>query len=226
MSDAAAATEAERAVAAAADGIRAVARRLDDARGREGRLHADGEALTLAGLEAAAEAAVVDAGGTAPAARVESPDGPKPGDPVVVAVEPSVEGVPGPCSRTFVVDGGGGWERRAAVAVGMAHDAVRRVVEPGLPARRVVDEAVAELGAYGLGTAATPVARSVGGDRIDFDSDAPLSAGRVFVLAPAAVDPDPDRDHGRVRIGICYLVTESGCRALDTLPTSLSPGAY
>jgi hypothetical protein len=105
------------------------------------------------------------------------------------------------------VDGTGGWDRRAAVAVGMAHDAVRRIVEPELPARRVVDEAVAELGAYGLAAADSgpPVARPVGGPGPDFGTDAPLAA---------------------VRVGSCYAVTEAGCRPLGSAPTSLSPAAY
>ncbi|MFC7172609.1 M24 family metallopeptidase [Haloplanus litoreus] len=160
------------------------------------------------------------------APRIETRDDTlRPGDPLVVALDPLVGDVAGPCSRTFVVDGGGGWERRAAVAVEMAHDAVSRVAEPGLPARRIVDEAVAELGAYGLGTAETPVARAVG-DPVDFSADTPLEVGQVFALAPAAVDPDPETDRGQVRIGTCYVITESGCRALGDLPASLSPGAY
>ncbi|MFB6195965.1 MAG: hypothetical protein ABEI80_07315, partial [Haloplanus sp.] len=112
--------------------------------------------------------------------------------------------------------------------VGMAHDAVRRVAEPGLPARRVVDEAVAELGAYGL-AADGPVARPVGGaaDGLDFATDGALEPGQVFVLDPVATDPDPGApDRRRVRIGEWYAITESGCRPLGETPTSLSPAAY
>ncbi|WP_251342380.1 M24 family metallopeptidase [Haloplanus halophilus] len=224
MSDAADVRGVERALAAGAAGVRAVAARLDAATPAEGRLRADGDALTPGRLECVADAAVADAGGADPGTRVETRDGTlRPGAPVVVALEPTVEGVPGPWSRTFVVDGAGGWERRAAVAVEMAHDAVVRAAEPGVPARRVVDEAVAELGAYGLGTAEVPVAWSVG-EGPAFPSETPLAAGETFALAPAAVDPGGDR--GRVRIGTCYVVTESGVRALGDLPTSLSPGAY
>jgi len=226
VSDTAGTAAAERACSAAAAGVRAVAVRLDATTTVDGRLHTAGDPLTTPTLERLVDAAVADAGGVDAEPRIETRgDTLRPGTPIVVALDPLVCGVAGPCSRTFVVDGGGGWERRAAVAVEMAHDAVSRVAEPGLPARRVVDEAVAELGAYGLGTAETPVARAVG-DPVDFSSDAPLEAGQVFTLAPAAVDPDPETDRGQVRIGTCYVVTESGCRALGDLPASLSPGAY
>jgi Xaa-Pro aminopeptidase len=224
VSDTAGSGAAERALSTAAAGLRAVAARLTDATPSDGRLHVDGDPLTAAALSSVADDAVREAGGADAGTRIETRDGTlRSGDPVVVTLEPAVDGVAGPCSRTFVVDGGGGWERRAAVAVEMAHDAVTRVAEPGLPARRVVDEAVAELGAYGLGTAETPVARAVG-DPVDFSGDAPLEAGQVFVLDPAAVDPGANR--GQVRIGTGYVVTESGCRALGDLPTSLSPDTY
>jgi Xaa-Pro aminopeptidase len=218
----------ERALSAATDGVVAVAARLAASTPASGALRADGDPLTPAALEGVADEAVVAAGGDpAGRTRVETPaDVVRPGEPVCLTLEPTVGGVAGACARTFVVDGGGGWDRRAAVAVEMAHDAVSRVVEPGVPARRVVDEAVAELGAYGLGTADAPVAWAVGDGSVEFPSDAPLEAGQAFALAPVAVDPDPETDRGRVRIGTCYLVTESGCRSLGTLPTSLSPAAY
>jgi Xaa-Pro aminopeptidase len=144
---------------------------------------------------------------------------------VIVALAPRVDGVGGPLARTFVVDGSGGWERRAAVAVEMAHDAVRRVAAPGVSPRRVVDEAVAELGAYGLATGGGDVIRGVGAG-LDTSGDASLAAGQRFVLDPAARDPDPDADRGRIRIGGWYVITDDGCRALGDLPTSLSPDAY
>jgi Xaa-Pro aminopeptidase len=221
-----AADAVERALEPADAGIVAAAAPVATATAVEGRLRVDGDPLTAARLEAVADDGVRRAGGDPSGATTVEPSGElRAGRPILVAVEPRVDGVAGPLSRTFVVDGRGGWERRAAVAVGMAHDAVRRVVEPGLSARRVVDEAVAELGAYGL-AADGPVARSVGGRDVEFSTDDHLATGDVFVLDPVATDPDPEADRGRVRIGTCYAVTESGPRPLGSTPTSLSPGAY
>lgn len=208
---------AEAALAAAERGLVAAATRLAEATAVDGRLHADGDPLTPAALERVTGAAAGEGATVTVATRA---DALRPDDPVVVAVEAGAA----PLARTFVVAGSGGWTRRAAVAVGMAHDAVRRVVEPGVPARRVVDEAVAELGAYGL-AADGPLAYGIGTD-IDFSADAPLDAGTRFALDPAARDPDPSADRGRVRIGGWYVVTDDGCRAAGDLPTSLSPAAY
>ena len=221
MADAA---ETERALSTVAAGHRAAAIRLDEATAVDGRLRADGEPLTAERLATVAEAAVSEAGGEADARVRPSGEDLRPGEPVVVALRSAALGAP--IARTFVVDGGGGWDRRAAVAVEMAHDAVSRVAESGRPAGRLVDEAVAELGAYGLAPGETPVARTAAGDPIDRSDETSLAAGQVFVLDPAAVDPDPAADRGRIRIGRYYVVTESGCRALAPLPTSLSPGAY
>jgi len=209
----------EAALAAAERGLVAVATRLVEATVVDDRLHADGDPLTPTALDRVASAAV----GEDATVTVETrADVLRPDDPVVVAVDPAGAA---PLARTFVVDGTGGWTRRAAVAVGMAHDAVRRVVEPGVPARRVVDEAVAELGAYGLAAADGPVAHGIG-TAVDFSGDAPLDAGTRFALDPVARDQDPDADRGHVRIGGWYVVTDDGCRASSDLPTSLSPDAY
>jgi Xaa-Pro aminopeptidase len=220
--------DVERAVATAADGVVAVAERLAAATATNGSLRKAGEVLTAESLERVADDAV-DAAGGEPGDRtrvITRTDAVRPDEPIEVTLEPRLGGVTAHCSRTFVVDGSGGWTRRAAVGVEMAHDAVARVVEPGVPARRVIDEAVAELGAYGLGTAEGVVARAVGGADVEFPSDASLAAGQTFALTPAAVDPAPDTDRGRIRIGTCYLVTDAGCRALSSLPTSLAPDAY
>ncbi|WP_187347727.1 M24 family metallopeptidase [Haloplanus rubicundus] len=206
----------EAALSAAETGFVAAAAHLTATTVVDGRLHRDGDPLTPAELERvasdAAEAAVT----------VETRDGLRPDDPVVVAVHP--EGA-APLARTFVVDGTGGWTRRAAVAVGMAHDAVRRVAEPDVPARRLVDEAIAELGAYGLAAGEGAVVHGLD-TPIDGGSDAPLDAGTRFALDPAARDPDPEIGRGLVRIGGWYTITDSGCRALSDLPTSLSPADY
>lgn len=212
----------EAALSAAESGLVAVANRLADATVVDGQLRADGDPLTPADLEGVADAA---AGGDGTAS-VATRDGTlRAGTPISVVLDPRVDGAATPLARTFVVDGSGGWERRAAVAVEMAHDAVRRVAEPGVPARRLVDEAVAELGAYGLATGDGAVARGIGTD-IDVSTDASLAAGQRFVLDPTARDPDPEADRGRIRIGGWYAITDDGCRALGDLPTSLSPDVY
>lgn len=207
------------ALSAAERGVVAAATRLSEAAVVDGHLHVDGTPLTPSRLERVAS----DAAGDDATVTVEARTGAcRPDDPVVVAVHPDGAA---PLSRTFVVDGSGGWTRRAAVAVEMAHDAVRRVAEPAVPARRIVDEAIAELGAYGLAAGEGAVAHGIG-TRIDFESDASLDAGTRFALDPVARDPDPDTERGIVRIGGWYAITESGCRALSDLPTSLSPAAY
>jgi Xaa-Pro aminopeptidase len=220
----------ERALPVAEAGVAAVASRLAEATAVDGPLvDAGRDRLSTADLVAAADAAMERRGGDpAGATTVDVRDGLRADEPVVVAVAPRVDGRPGPLARTLVVDGTGGWDRRAAVAVGMAHDAVRRIVEPELPARRVVDEAVAELGAYGLAAADSgpPVARPVGASAPDFGTDAPLAAGQVFALDPAVTPVDPDEERGPVRVGSCYAVTDAGCRPLGSAPTSLSPAAY
>lgn len=222
----------ERALSVAAAGVAAAAARLSGASLTGTHPQPDGDPddpPSAADVEAAADMAIEEAGGDpAGNTHVVARGAIRSGDPIVVAAAPRVDGNPGPLSRTLVVDGGGGWNRRAAVAVEMAHDAVRRAVEPGVPARRVVDEAVAELGAYGLATASEgpPVARPVRGPTVDFETDASLAAGTVFALDPAATPADPGEDRGSVRVGSCYVVTEEGCRPLESTPTSLSPAAY
>jgi Xaa-Pro aminopeptidase len=206
----------EAALSAAESGLVAAAAHLTEVTTADGRLHRDSDPLTTAALERAASDAA-DAPVT-----VETRGDLRPDDPVVVAVRPDGAA---PLARTFVVDGTGGWTRRAAVAVEMAHDAVRRVAEPGVPARRLVDEAVAELGAYGLATGEGAVVHGLG-TPVDGGSDAPLDAGTRFALDPTARDPDPETDRGTVRIGGWYVLTDSGCRPLSDLSTSLSPEAY
>jgi Xaa-Pro aminopeptidase len=207
----------EAALSAAESGLVAAATRLTAVTTVDGRLHHDGNPLTTAAIDAVASDAAGDATVT-----VETRGDLRPDDPLVVAVHP--DGV-APLARTFVVDGTGGWTRRAAVAVGMAHDAVRRVAEPGVPARRLVDEAVAELGAYGLAAGEGAVVHGLD-TPIDGGSDAPLDAGTRFALDPTARDPDPETDRGVVRIGGWYTITDAGCRPLSDLPTSLSPAGY
>lgn len=209
----------EAALSTAERGIAAAAGRLTEATAVDGRLSVEGDFLTPTCLERVAS----DASGDDATTTVETrTDALRPDDPIIVTIHPDGAA---PLSRTFVVDGSGGWTRRAAVAVEMAHDAVRRVAEPGVPARRVVDEAIAELGAYGLAAGAGPVVHGIDAP-IDVEGDATLDAGTRFALDPAARDPDPETDRGIVRIGGWYVVTDEGCRALSDLPTSLSPHAY
>ncbi len=190
-------------MAAAEAGIDAVATRLA----------ADGvDGLDATTLERVADDAIEASGADPDHATTVSPATPEVGEPLVVAVAPRADGERAPLARTFVVDGTGGWERRAAVAVEMAHDAVGRIAEPGVPVDRLVSEAIAELGAYGLAPGDGAVVRCLDGD---------LSVGDEFVLDPAAHDPETPGRH--VRISARYVVTEGGCRRLESVPTSLSP---
>ncbi|WP_092635816.1 M24 family metallopeptidase [Haloplanus vescus] len=199
------------ATAAAEAGIVAVATRLASA---------DVSSLSPATLERLADEAIERAGADPDGATTVEPGTLRPAEPIVVAVAPRADGRRAPLARTFVVDGRGGWERRAAVAVEMAHDAVGRVAEPGVTVQRITDEAIAELGAYGLAPGEGPVVRPLdGSDSEEFE------VGDRFVLDPAATDPDPDTERC-VRVSGRYVVTDDGCRREESVSTSLSPSAY
>ncbi|TKX85785.1 M24 family metallopeptidase, partial [Halorubrum sp. SS5] len=94
---------------------------------------------------------VIGAGPSAADLHYVGDDPIRPGETVLLDVSPrGPDGYYGDVTRTFVVDGDGGWERRAYVAVEAAREAALDEVEPGVPAKTVHGEAAAELAAYGF----------------------------------------------------------------------------
>ena len=175
---------------------------------------------------------VVDAADT----RVRGVDGRVvPGRPVVVDCRPrGPDGSRLRAAWTLVVDGDGGWERRAHVALEAAHRAGRGRLAAALDgetetAGGVASEVRAELTAYGFEeptVAVSGVGLSTresprGGDRID--------AGQAVVVAASvtrAADgtASPDRRTDRVtRVEPLLLDARGGVERLVSLPSSLSP---
>jgi Xaa-Pro aminopeptidase len=155
----------------------------------------------------------------------------RPGETVLLDVSPrGPAGYYGDCTRTFVVDGDGGWERRAGVAVEAARTAALDELAAGVPASQVRREAAAEIAAYGFAVDREDrgfvhsLGHGVGlslHEAPSFRRDAPLEAGHVVTIEPGVYDPS----EGGVRIEDLALVTEDGSELLATFPTSLTPGA-
>ncbi|WP_380674372.1 M24 family metallopeptidase [Salinigranum sp. GCM10025319] len=134
---------------------------------------------------------------------------------------------------TAVVDGDGGWERRAHVALRAAHRAGRTRLAAAADGEEtaggVESEVRAELTAYGFeesrvtvhGVGLSARERPLGGD--------PVHAGQVLVVA-AHVTREADgtasvaRRTDRVTRVETLLVGEEGVDRLVPLPASLSPG--
>jgi Xaa-Pro aminopeptidase len=153
------------------------------------------------------------------------------GETVLLDISPrGPHGYYGDLSRTFVVDGDGGWERRAHVAVEAARRAALKTLEPGVPAGRVHEETAAEIAAYGFEIGRTDrgfthgTGHGVGlslHEAPSLRSDAPLEPGTVVTIEPGVYDPEI----GGVRIEDLVVVTADGYELLAEYPRSLAPGA-
>ena len=154
------------------------------------------------------------------------------GETILVDVSPrGPAGYYGDCTRTFVVDGDGGWERRAHVAVTAAREAALDELAAGVPASQVQQEAAAEIAAYGfrIDSDETGFVHSVGHgiglslhEGPSFRSDDPLPAGAVVTIEPGVYDPD----RGGVRVEDVAVVREDGYELLGDLPTGLEAEEY
>jgi Xaa-Pro aminopeptidase len=154
------------------------------------------------------------------------------GETILVDVSPrGPAGYYGDCTRTFVVDGDGGWERRAHVAVTAAREAALDELAAGVPASRVQQEAAAEIAAYGfrIDSDEQGFVHSVGHgiglslhEGPSFRDDEPLPAGAVVTIEPGVYDPD----RGGVRVEDVAVVREDGYELLGDLPTGLDASAY
>lgn len=153
------------------------------------------------------------------------------GETVVIDLAPrGSDGYHGALTRTFVVDGDGGWERRAYVAVEAAREAALAEVEPGAPATTVHGEAAAELAAYGFDPNASPgepgfthdAGHGVGLSRSEPPSlpgGADLRPGHVLAVEPGVYDPAT----GGVRLGDVVVVREGGYELLAAYPFGTAP---
>ncbi len=207
----------------------------------------DGDDLTTGRLRRAlnatlAECGVRDAGNTAVVAGAGTTDHRgfehdvvRPGETVRIDLAPrGPDGYYGALGRTFVVDGDGGWARRADVAVGAARNAGLAAVEPGESVASVNREVTAEAAAYGFDpggagdeadAVATPrTGHGVGLSRHESPSptgDAELRPGHVLTVGSSVSDPE----HGGVRLADLIVVTEDGHEVLAEYPLGTVPEA-
>jgi Xaa-Pro aminopeptidase len=203
----------------------------------------EGEPLTTERLRRAVNAilaahGVRDAGNTVIGAGPSAADlhfvGDEPilrGETVLLDISPrGPDGYYGDMTRTFVVDGDGGWERRAYVAVEAAREAALAEIEPGVPAKTVHGEAAAELAAYGFDPNAdeggTGFTHGTGhGVGVSLHESPSLSGagelrpGHVVTIEPGVYDPNV----GGVRLEDLVVVTEDGYEILATYPFGIVP---
>ncbi|WP_280535441.1 M24 family metallopeptidase [Halopenitus sp. POP-27] len=193
-------------------------------------------ALARAGVDPAGNTAVRSpstAAGSAAAASADD-DVLRAGEPIVVSLAPSgPAGYHGTLTRTVVVDGDGGWERRAHLAVESAIAAGIETVDPGDPVSLLREEVAAEIGAYGFDptlTDRTTGTTHAGGygvglarrERPAPDSSASLRPGTVLAVEASVRDPD----HGAIRLRDLVVVRDSAVERLLECPTALAPDRY
>ena len=178
-----------------------------------------------------AENSVVTAGSALADRRLPGDEAIRAGETVVVSVSPrGPDGYYGDLTRTFVVDGDGGWERRAYVAVESAREAAIAEIEPDVPGKTVRGEASAELAAYGFDPNADAggpafgrgTGRGVGVSRREspaLSGAGTLRSGAVVTVGAEVSDPGA----GAVRLTDLVVVTDEGCEVLATYPFGVVP---
>jgi Xaa-Pro aminopeptidase len=145
----------------------------------------------------------------------------EPGQTVVVDLAPQgPDGHHGRLVRTFVVDGDGGWTRRAQLAAEGALDAAIPELSPD-GADAVATELDAEVTAYGFEPAPESGGYGVGLERRERPTldDDELPVGAVLALDVRVSDPA----EGTVRLADLVAVTEDGGELLGAFPRSLVP---
>nr|WP_245626077.1 M24 family metallopeptidase [Haloparvum sedimenti] len=155
----------------------------------------------------------------------------RPGETVLLDISPrGPHGYYGDMTRTFVVQGEGGWERRAYVAVRAAREAALAEVEPGASAATVHEEAAAELAAHGFDPAAGEgeagfthgTGHGVGvslHEGPSLSANTELRPGHVVTVEPGVYDPAT----GGVRLEDLVAVTEDGYEILHEYPLGSVP---
>lgn len=206
------------------------------------RLLWDGELLTATRLRGAIDEAMVAAGGlpsgTTRVGIGGPPETPRVDVPIPPAATVTVEVAPrepagyhGHLTRTLVVDGDGGWNRRAHVAVTNARSAALATLDAGagVTTGEVHRELVAELGAYGFdpspesGDVIANLGHGVGLDPREsppVDGTAELPAGTVLAIRPGLATSE----HGYVAVGDLILVDEDGARPVVEYPPGMQVG--
>ena len=174
---------------------------------------------------------VIGAGPSAADLHFVGDDPVRPGETILLDISPrGPDGYYGDMTRTFVVDGDGGWERRAYVAVEWAREAALDEIEPGATAATVHGEAAAELTAYGFDPNAeegeTGFTHGTGHgvgvslhESPSLSSGTELRPGHVVTVDPGVYDPDI----GGVRLEDLVVVTEEGYEILAEYPFGSVP---
>lgn len=229
---------------AAARGLDRAREVLTTATRADERLVRDGEALTAERLRREIDAALC-AEGVAPARNTRVAPGSPPLDsavaddapmtpatPITISLAPQgPHGYHGCIARTYVVDGDGGWERRAHVAATNARQAALTTLSEGddVTAATLREEIVAELGAYGFdptpgtGDVVSPLGHGVGLDareRPALSSDRSLEPGAVLAIRSGLSDPE----RGHVELADLVAVTDDGYRMLSEYPLTMAHG--
>jgi len=155
----------------------------------------------------------------------------RPGETVLIDVSPrGPDGYRGNLTRTFVVGGDGGWERRAYLAVESAREAALAEIEPGVPAKTVHGETAAELAAYGFDPNAEEgeagfthgAGHGVGvslHESPSLSGAGELRPGHVVAVEPGVYDPNV----GGIRLEDLVVVTEEGYEVLAEYPFGIVP---
>lgn len=233
----------ERAQEIAGEGLGRARSVLGEATVDGERLVRAGETLTTQRLRREVDAAMAELGGD-PARNTKVGVGGPPVDPeagdedirlrpaatIIVSVAPrETAGYHGRLARTLVVDGDGGWERRANVAVRNAREAALAELADGSGAApaSVRGEIVAELGAYGFddGPESEIVVDELGGgvglerrEAPRLSSSGELRAGTALAIRPGLSDPE----RGHVELADVAVVREDGVDLLGDRSTSMA----
>ena len=174
---------------------------------------------------------VVGAGPSAADLHYVGDDPIRPGETVLIDISPrGPDGYHGDLTRTFVVEGDGGWERRAYLAVESAREVALGEIEPGATAASVHGEAAAELTAYGFdpnaGEGEVGFTHGTGhGVGVSLHESPSLSGagelrpGHVVTVEPGVYDPEV----GGVRLEDLVVVTDDGYEVLAEYPFGIVP---
>ncbi|MFB6129556.1 MAG: M24 family metallopeptidase, partial [Salinigranum sp.] len=210
--------------------------------------------LARAGVSDAGNTAVRVGGPRAEGGEFRAADAPiRPGETVAVDLAPrGPKGYHAALSRTFVVDGDGGWERRAHVACESALRVGRSEIEPGASASRVRGEVAAEVAAYGFemdrGNRSGGERREGGGEEDERGEVGRRGGGiadaTVHGVGLSRCEPPSGRaggtlregavvvmrasvsgPEGEIRLADAVAVTAEGCEVLAEAPRRLTPEA-
>jgi Xaa-Pro aminopeptidase len=212
-----------------------------DASGDDKDGDSDSDALTASSLTKHLRVALARGGVDAGDSRVWSVEGGGAalvaGRPVVVACRPvGPDGTRLHAATTVVVDGDGGWERRASLALDHAHRAGRQQLDAALDgdpetAGSVEAEIRAELAAYGFETSTVAVHGVGCSGREAPQGGDDVEAGQVVVVSATVERTDDEtttearRADLVTRAETLLLGADGDVERLVSLPTSLTPSA-